>query len=87
MVGKRAFGVSKDEPHEDSWGKDVESGLKSRPKFRDAVELAMAQRTTMQLKKQLTEAIDTNEYKKYRKSEDEVRELVSYRVRTITDYS
>lgn len=73
MVGKRAFGASKGDPHEDSWGKDIETGLKSRPKFRDAVELAMAQRTTMQLKKQLTEGIDTKEYKKYRKSDDEVR--------------
>ena len=73
MVGRRAFGPSEDNPHEDSWGKDIETGLKSRPKFKDAVELAMAQRTTHQLKKQLREGIDTSEYKKYRKSDDEVR--------------
>ena len=72
MVGKRAFGSKEEHPHEDSWGKDIETGLKKRPRFKDAVELAMAQRTTHQLKKQLTEGIDTTEYKKYRKSDDEV---------------
>jgi len=73
MVGRRAFGANPENEHEDSWGKDIETGLKSRPRFKDAVELAMAQRTTHQLKKQLTQDIDTNDYKHYRKTDDEVR--------------
>jgi len=73
MVGRRAFGPKPENEHEDSWGKDIETGLKSRPRFKDAVELAMAKRTTHQLKQQLTQDIDSNEYKKYRKSDDEVR--------------
>lgn len=72
MVGKRAFGPKESNPHQDSWGKDIETGLKSRPRFKDAVELAMAKRTTHELKKQLTEGIDSSQYNKYRKSKDEV---------------
>lgn len=73
MVGRRAFGSKDSNPHEDSWGKDIETGLKKRPRFKDAVELAMAHRTTHQLKKQLNEGIDGSDYKKYRKSDEEVR--------------
>ncbi len=73
MVGRTAFGADPEHEHEDSWGRDIETGLKSRPKSKDAVELAMAKRTTHQLKQQLTQDLDTNEYKKYRKSDDEVR--------------
>lgn len=74
MVGRRAFGTKDSNPHEDSWGKDIETGLKKRPRFKDAVELAMAQRTTHQLKKQLNEGIDGSDYKKYRKSDEEACE-------------
>lgn len=73
MVGRRAFGANPENEHEDSWGNDIETGLKSRPRFKDVVELAMAKRTTHQLKQQLTQDIDTSKYKKYRKSDDEVR--------------
>lgn len=72
MVGRRAFGSKDDDPHQDSWGKDIETGLKKRPRFKDAVELAMAKRTTHELKRQLTEGIDTSQYQKYKKSEDQV---------------
>lgn len=81
MVGKRAFGPKGDNEHEDSWGKDIETGLKKRPRFKDAVELAMAQRTTHQLKAQLTEGIDTAQWKKYRKSDDELKEIKNKKVR------
>lgn len=77
MVGRRAFGAKDSDPHRDSWGKDVESGLKRRPRFKDAVELAMAHRTTHELKKQLTEGIDTSKYEHYKKSDDQVRSLHS----------
>lgn len=72
MVGRRAFGPKESNPHEDSWGKDIETGLKKRSRFKDAVELAMAQRTTHQLKRQLTEGIDTSKYEHYKKSDEEV---------------
>lgn len=72
MVGRRAFGAKEGNEHEDSWGKDIETGLKSRPRFKDAVELAMAKRTTHQLKKQLTKDIDTSLWKKQMKSDDQV---------------
>lgn len=74
MVGRRAFGSKESNPHEDSWGKDIETGLKKRPRFKDAVELAMAHRTTHQLKQALNEGIDGSDYKKFRKSEDDVCE-------------
>ena len=70
MVGTRSFGPKED--NEDSWGRDIETGLKARPRFKDVVELAIAQRTTHELKKQLTEGIDSSRYKKYRKTDDEV---------------
>ena len=66
MVGKRSFGPREDK--EDSFGRDVETGVKARPRFRDAVELVIAQRMTHELKKQLMEEIDSSKYKKYRKT-------------------
>lgn len=75
MVGRRAFSrpASSEEEHEDLGVEDIETGLKNvKPKFRDIVELAMAKQTTDQLKKQLTQDIDTGEYKKYWKSDEEV---------------
>lgn len=81
MVGKRAFGTKENHEHEDSWGRDIETGLQKRPRFKDVVELAMAQRTTHQLKKQLTEGIDTSHYKKYRKSDEEIKQIKSRKIR------
>jgi len=75
MVGRRAFSRSGDADEEDErlGVEDIETGLKKpKPKFRDIVELALAKQTTDQLKKQLTQDIDINEYKKYWKSDDEV---------------
>lgn len=75
MVGKRTFQQNrarKQSSGEETNG-DLESGIKPRfPKFKDAVELAMAERTTALLKKQLSEGIDANDYQKYRKSEEKV---------------
>lgn len=81
MVGKRAFGPNPDDEHEASWGEDEETGLRKRPRFKDAVELAMAQRTTHQLKGQLTAGIDTAQWRKYRKSDEEVQKIKSKEVR------
>ena len=73
MPGKRGLGGTQENNHEDRYSRDIESGLKVKPKFKDAVELAMAKRTTHQLKEQLREGIDSSRYNKYRKSDDEVR--------------
>jgi len=81
MVGRRAFGPNPENEHEDTWGNDIETGLKSRPRFKDVVERAMAKRMTHQLKTQLTQDIDADKYKKYRTSDDEVRALRGEEVR------
>ncbi|KAK5076226.1 hypothetical protein LTR64_006296 [Lithohypha guttulata] len=87
MVGRRAFprGQQDEDEQQDSLRKDLESSaspkLKPRPRFKDAVEDAMSRETTLQLKKQLTEGIDTKEYKKYRKTDDEIKNIKNKKVR------
>ena len=75
MPGKRALTSSRD-PGDDypRDNGDLETGAKKRrfPRFKDAVELAMAERTTGVLKAQLKAGVDRDEFEQYRKSDDEV---------------
>lgn len=77
MVGKRSLAddrKSDRKPENGQSNGDLESGSKHRyPKFKDSVELAMAERTTMLLKKQLRDGMTQYEFENYRKSDEEAR--------------
>jgi Cation efflux family len=81
MVGKRSLtSVFKADA---SPARDVEHGL-CKPKFarfKDVVDMATAQNQRTKVKKQLTEGIDRMELEKYRKSEVELKNIKSKRVR------
>lgn len=81
MVGKRTFGTRDNHEHDDNWNKDLEAGPQRRSRFKDAVDQAMAQRMSHQLKQQLTEGIDTTQYKKYRKSDEEIKQIKSKKIK------
>lgn len=81
MVGKRAFNSGKDSPHEEAWPKDVESGPRSRPHFKDVVHEAIGRESTHQLKKQLIDSIDIEEFKKYKKSDEELKQLKDKKIK------
>lgn len=74
MPGKRALQNPRDPENDAQRDGDLESGFRNRkfPKFKDAVDLAMADRTTRALKKQLKAGVDIDEFERYRKSDDEV---------------
>ncbi len=78
MPGKRAPQNPRDPDNDASRDGDLESGFqgvaKKRrfPKFKDAVDLAIADRTTGALKKQLKAGVDIDEFERYRKTDDEV---------------
>lgn len=72
MVGRRSLARDRKKSEHNRNG-DLESGINHKyPKFKDAVELAMAERTTALLKRQLHEGLNVDEFKKYRKGKDEV---------------
>jgi hypothetical protein len=72
MVGRRSLARDRKKSEHNRNG-DIESATNHKyPKFKDAVELAMAERTTALLKRQLHEALDVDDFKKYRKDKDEV---------------
>lgn len=75
MPGKRSLQNPRDPDNDVPRDGDLENGFKSRrfPKFRDAVDMAVAERTTLALKKQLKVGVDIEEFERYRKSDDEVR--------------
>lgn len=76
MVGKRTFERprSRKENESEHVNGDIESGIKRRfPRFKDAVELAMAERTTALLKQQLRKGIDAQDFDRYRTSDEDVR--------------
>jgi hypothetical protein len=73
MVGKRAFQTPRTHINDLSNG-DLESGrtLKKFPRFKDAVELTMAERNKWLLKEQLRTGVQGDEFEKFRKSKEEV---------------
>jgi hypothetical protein len=73
MVGKRAFETPRAHINHISNG-DLESGrtLRKFPRFKDAVEFTMAERTKRLLKEQLRNGLDGDEFEKFRKSDEEV---------------
>lgn len=73
MVGKRAF-QRPDSSKGEYNAEDLESGFRQRrfPRFKDAVDFAVAERTTALLKKQLRAGVDTEVFEKYRKGDEEV---------------
>ncbi|ETN39015.1 uncharacterized protein HMPREF1541_07057 [Cyphellophora europaea CBS 101466] len=84
MVGRRAF-HQPDTPREhiDGIGNgDLESGPKRRfPRFKDAVDFAMDERTSKAIKKQILDGIDKETWEHFRKSDEEISEIKSKKVR------
>ena len=72
MVGRRTFTDPEERRHGDTNGRDLESGARKTGRFKDAVELAMAERITVQLKRQLIEGVDIEQFEKFRKSDEAV---------------
>ncbi|KPI45413.1 Metal tolerance protein 9 [Cyphellophora attinorum] len=89
MVGKRAFERPKTpREHIDEFSNkgDVESGPRTTgkrrfPKFKDAVDFAMAERTQGVLKKQLVAGIDRECFEEYRMSDEKLKEIKDKKVR------
>lgn len=81
MVGKRAFQTPRD--HIEQLGNgDVESGPKRRfPRFKDAVEFTMAERTRANLKQQLRDGLDRDSFEKYRKSDKQIKQIKNKKIR------
>lgn len=70
MVGKRTL-VHPREPKRNEEHDDVESGFgkKRFPRFKDAVDLVISERTTTLLKKQIRDGIEADDFEQYRTSE------------------
>ena len=72
MVGKRTFQNPR-EHIEELGAEDIESaGRRKFPRFKDAVEFTMAERTKAVLKEQLRTGVDRDAFEKYRRSDEEV---------------
>lgn len=88
MVGKRNFSKNP-RGHIEELGKggngveDVESGYQPKrfPRFKDAVELAMAEHTKMVLKKQLQSGVERDTFERFRKSDDDLKEIKTKKIR------
>lgn len=84
MVGKRSLANPRDPKNNEARDGDLETGFaRKRPKqgFKDAVDMVMASRTTAVLKKQLQSGVDRDEFEKYRKNEDEIKEIKNKKIR------
>jgi len=73
MVGKRTFSNTRDYKN-DEIKDDIESNTKPRrfPRFRDAVDFAVAERNKTAIKKQLLDEVNRDEWEEFRKSDEEV---------------
>jgi hypothetical protein len=73
MVGKRTFQNPREHVNELQNG-DLESGPRERryPKFRDVVDLTMAERSKSSFKDNLRSGFDRDAFEQFRKSDDEV---------------
>lgn len=81
MVGKRSLNnVFKADPSPDG---DIERGLQRSKitRFKDVVDMATAQNQKAKIKKQLTEGVDRMRLEKYRKSDEELKDIKSKRIR------
>jgi hypothetical protein len=86
MPGKRALQNPRDPDNDIPRDGDLESGFEGKkknkrrrfPRFKDAVNLAVEERTMTLLKKQLKAGVDIEEFERYRKSEEEVRLTTTY---------
>lgn len=81
MVGKRSL-ANVSQPDSPPNG-DIEHGLQ-KPKFarfRDAVDMVTAQNQRNKIKEKLTAGIDRMELEKYRKSDEELKDIKSKTVR------
>ena len=80
MVGKRDRSFRSQRQHDHAnVDKDIENGLHQRPRisrFKDAVDLATDNRKRADLKKRLKDGIDRDGLEQFRKSEEEVANLL-----------
>jgi cation diffusion facilitator family transporter len=86
MVGKRNFETRPKTPREhvqEMGNGDLESGHMRRrfPRFKDAVDFAMAERTKGVLKQELLSGIDRQCWESFRKSDDELKQIKDKKVR------
>ncbi|KAK5017338.1 cation efflux family-domain-containing protein [Cryomyces antarcticus] len=86
MVGRRnrGFGSQDSKRDEDDRPRDLENGPKPRhriPRFRDIANIAIADRRKEDLKKQLKEGVDRDGLEKYRKSDEQLKEIKNKKVR------
>jgi cation diffusion facilitator family transporter len=82
MVGKRNF--TPRQQIEELGNGDIESGNAPRrrfPRFKDAVDFTMAERTKGVLKQQLRDGVDRETFERFRKSEVELKSIKNKKVR------
>ena len=84
MVGKRTLANPRDPKSDAPRDGDLETGFASRRQkrgFKDAVDLVMSNRTTAVLKRELQSGVDREEFEKYRKDEDEIKQIKDKKIR------
>lgn len=89
-MGKRQFVSPRNSPGEQQYGaeNDLESGAngfnhssKRRPRFRDAVEVALDNKDRIELKKKLHKGVDNLDFNKYRLGKETIKQIKNKKVR------
>ena len=79
MVGKRSLPQRKYEKELNEDRHDEETGPPPRPRpsrFRDLLHLALEDQKMRELKKRLRDGVESDDWERFRKSDEEVREHV-----------
>ncbi|KAK5203263.1 hypothetical protein LTR96_010923 [Exophiala xenobiotica] len=83
MVRRRTLQAARSLNHDTLQpGGDLEPGYMRRiPRFKDVVDVVLAQRHKQDLSKRLQEGVDTGAFERYRKSDEELKEIKKKKVR------